>query len=202
MKIVHKEEILRKGAFAASKDLAVIESEIDAGIKSIRWPDGADGFYLNPAQGKGRGEGNGVKPIKTAFIDHLKTFGWEQETRIISKDGASMGPLDSGKETTFGRFGVEWETGNISSSHRALNKICLGVLNGDLIGGVLILPSAELYKFLTDRVGNYRELVPYLKLWKSIPYAEGAISIIVVEHDGCRDDAPRIPKGTDGRALL
>ncbi|NLS89760.1 hypothetical protein EYI23_17625 [Bacillus subtilis] len=26
-------------------------------------------------------------------------------------------------------FAVEWETGNIASSHRALNKIATGILN-------------------------------------------------------------------------
>jgi hypothetical protein len=49
---------------------------------------------------------------------------------------------------------------------------------------------------------SYRELVPYLPLWESVPYDEGVIFIIVVEHDGLKEGIARIPKGTDGRALL
>jgi hypothetical protein len=155
---------------------------------------------LDPASiGKKRGQGNGVKPIKLAFIDHLKSLGWKGEADLKA---LGMGPLDAAKETPFGKFAVEWETGNISSSHRALNKICLGVLKGELIGGVLLLPSIKLYKFLTDRIGNYKEITPYLDLWKNLPYSKGAVSILVVEHDGEMSGVPRIPKGTDGRAMV
>jgi hypothetical protein len=58
-------------------------------------------------------------------------------------------------------FCVEWETGNISSSHRAINKMALGILKDILIGGVLILPTRKMYSYLTDRVGNFPELAPY-----------------------------------------
>lgn len=118
------------------------------------------------------------------------------------KGVAGTGPLDAVKETPFGLFAIEWETGNISSSHRALNKICLGVLTGELAGGALVLPSTNLYPYQTDRIGNYREITPYLPLWESIPYIVGLIFVIVVEQDGLSKDSPRIKKGTDGRALL
>lgn len=203
MKIVHKEDITRKGDFTKSKLADQIDQEIQDGITAIVWPEGATGFYLDPnSKGKKRGEGNGVKPIKEAFITYLKSTGWKDELRVRTEGVAGTGPLDAVKETPFGVFAVEWETGNISSSHRALNKICLGVLRGELTGGVLILPSTALYPFLTDRIGNYRELIPYLEMWKSLPFEEGVISIIVVEQDGLKEGVPRIPKGTDGRALL
>lgn len=203
MKIVHIQNIVHKGKLADSDLIISINSEIKKAIKEISWPPKSKGFYLNPeSKGKKRGEGNGVKPIKEACITYLKNLGWEDEKRIRPKGVAGTGPLDIVRKTAFGLFTLEWETGNISSSHRALNKICLGVLNKELAGGVLVVPSKELYPFLTDRVGNYRELIPYLELWEKLPFDEGVISIIVVEHDGYKKNIPRIPKGTDGRALL
>jgi len=72
------------------------------------------------------------------------------------------GPIDAVKEMPDGRyFSVEWETGNISSSHRALNKMAVGLLDGMLVGGILILPSRDMYQYLTDRIGNYAEIEPY-----------------------------------------
>jgi hypothetical protein len=63
------------------------------------------------------------------------------------------------------------------------------------------VPSRELYKYLTDRVGNMRELEPYLKMWKSLPCKAGVLEIVVIEHDATSTKVPRIKKGTDGRAL-
>lgn len=203
MKIVHQEVIVDKGAIAGSSVLRTIKTEINSAIKSIKWPEDSKGFYLNPdLVGKGRGQGNGVKPIKQACITYLKECGWQEERRVRDKGVAGTGPLDALKRTKYGFFALEWETGNISSSHRALNKICLGVATGELAGGILVVPSDKLYPFLTDRVGNFRELIPYLPLWRMIPYKAGNICITVVEHDGLDKRAPRISKGTDGRALL
>lgn len=98
-------------------------------------------------------------------------------------------------------FVAEWETGNISSSHRAVNKMALGILTGILSGGVLVLPTRALYEYLTDRIGNIRELEPYLPLWRALPVANGFLSIAAVEHNAVSLDVPRIPKATAGRAL-
>ena len=97
---------------------------------------------------------------------------------------------------------IEWETGNISSSHRSLNKMALGLMRGTIAAGILVVPSRELYRYLTDRVGNMQELEPYLDLWKSIPCTFGGIlQVIAIEHDSTSTKVPRILKGTDGRAL-
>lgn len=203
MKIVDEITLISKGAFANSKELQTAMVHIREAIATISWPEGTDGFYLNPSsKGKGRGQGNGVKPIKDACITYLKGKGWQDELRVRSHGVAGTGPLDAVLTLPQGLFALEWETGNISSSHRALNKMCLGVMRGELIGGILVLPSAKLYPFLTDRVGNIRELVPYLPFWSSTPVKEGYLGLIVIEHDGEKDGSPRIPKGTDGRALL
>lgn len=98
-------------------------------------------------------------------------------------------------------FVVEWETGNISSSHRAINRIGLGIFERYVSGGVLILPSEKLAPYLTDRIGNEPELRPYHPLWRQWTRADPAyFAIIAVEHDSIAWDVPRVPKMTDGRA--
>jgi hypothetical protein len=126
---------------------------------------------------------------------------WKLEEPLHIAVAKRPGKLDAVLYTEYGPVAVEWETGNISSSHRALNKMTLGLLKGVLAAGVLIVPSREFYKFLTDRVGNFTELVPYLDLWRSIPCKQGILEIVVIEQDGTSTEVPRIPKGTSGRAL-
>ena len=117
MKIVHIQTIVKRGRFATSHEVSKIQEQIRQAIKEISWPIGKRGFYLNPtSRGKGRGEGNGVKPIKEACVTYLKGLGWKDELRLRPKGIAGTGPLDIVKETPFGLFGLEWETGNISSS--------------------------------------------------------------------------------------
>ena len=79
--------------------------------------------------------------------------------------------------------------------------MALGLMKGVLAAGVLVVPSRKLYKFLTDRVGNFDELEPYLDLWRAVPCSRGVLEIVVVEQDAESTLVPRIPKGTDGRAL-
>ena len=114
------------------------------------------------------------------------------------------GPIDATLPIGDKFFAVEWETGNISSSHRAINKMVTGILSGQLISGILILPSREMYFYLTDRVGNFRELEPYFDVWKQANYNinEGYLGVIEIEHDDVSNNVPKIAKGTDGRALV
>jgi hypothetical protein len=94
----------------------------------------------------------------------------------------------------------EWETGNISSSHRSLNKLALGLMRGDIQAGVLVVPSRVMYPYLTDRVGNVEELRWYFPLWEATPCNNGVLEIIVIEQDAESLSVPKIPKGTDGLA--
>ena len=64
-----------------------------------------------------------------------------------------------------------------------------------------VVPTRNLYKYLTDRVGNIDEIDPYFDLWRCVPCSEGVLEVVVVEHDAESLDVPRISKGTDGRAL-
>jgi hypothetical protein len=116
-----------------------------------------------------------------------------------------LGDFDFYSESVNGlRCVIEWETGNISSSHRSMNKLCL-VMLADLIDiGVVILPSQALYRHLTDRIGNWEELSPYLALWHNVGHSvkRGLLAVTVVEHDELTED-PRVPfisQGSDGRS--
>jgi len=78
----------------------------------------------------------------------------------------------------------------------------VGLLTGKLIAGVLVLPSRAMYNFLTDRIGNYREIKPYFPIWKALHASfPGYLAVIEVEHDLTSREVPLIQKGTDGRAL-
>ncbi len=80
--------------------------------------------------------------------------------------------------------------------------MALGIMKKILIGGMLILPTREMYKYLTDRVGNYPEIEPYFPLWSNLVVDEGVLAVMAIEHDSLSRSVPRIPKGTDGRSLL
>ena len=207
MKIIKWETLLDTGNYSKRTEFEIVKTQIQEAIKNVVWPPESSSFSIYPESGKKRGEGNGVKPIKLGFTSYLEKLGWALETKMgrNSAKGSYPGAFDCHYtfSTDLKPFVVEWETGNISSSHRAINRIALGILNSWISGGVLIVPSENLARFLTDRIGNEPELRPYVPLWKkweklsSMSY----LGIITIEHDKESFDVPRIPKGTDGRAI-
>jgi len=201
MKIIRIEPIIDAGVFSSSDDWEKIKTQIMQAIRSIEWPPGSGAFTLYDESGKKRGQGSGVKPIKTACMDMLKSLGWQLETPVDIATVKRPGPMDATCKANGRLFCVEWETGNVSSSHRAINKMALGILKKVLIGGALIVPTRKMYKYLTDRIGNFPELEPYFPLWKALRVEEGLLVVIAVEHDAVSINVPRIKKGTDGRAL-
>lgn len=204
LRLVKKEILIDDGVFSTNPSWQNIEKNILEAIKSVVNPIDSNKFLIYPEK-----EGNGVVPIKEMFLQFLKKKNWQLETPLAIAQRAKMGALDATIPVTQEMlskdkpklFAVEWETGNISSSHRALNKMTLGIMKGILAGGALILPTRKLYFYLTDRVGNYEELAPYFDLWKSITSARGLLAIYAVEQDGESTDVSKIRKGTDGRAL-
>jgi hypothetical protein len=125
---------------------------------------------------------------------------WTVEGPAKNQVGQALGDFDAVIVGPNGPIITEWETGNISSSHRSMNKITMLVSDGIVAAGVLVVPSRKLYEFLTDRIGNYRELEPYLKLWKSVPCKSGVVEIVVIEQDAESNRVPPIPKSTAGRS--
>jgi len=193
MRLIRTEYLIRSGAFATSAEGARIVDEIKTGITEVVWPATSNSFTINPTR-----KGNGVDAIKGNFLAHLASRGWQTEARMGIGD-MRPGPLDAVKKLYDSRsFAVEWETGNISSSHRAINKMIMGMQSGELAGGALVLPTRELYRYLTDRIGNFEELIPYFAWFRSCTHVQGLLAIFAIQHDDESVDAPLIPKRTDG----
>jgi hypothetical protein len=184
--IKHLDKKRAKGALLHGKII-----KFSQGVITVRLPNGEEANYP-------------VSPYTEVTSYDKNRIGIEGlaqlEGKNISLEARNPGDLDAGTHLENGKiFCVEWETGNISSSHRSLNKICLGILNEVLEGGVLILPTREMYDYLTDRVGNFEELLSYFEFWEQQPIG-GTLLIIAVQHDGVAPGIPLIPKGKDGMA--
>jgi hypothetical protein len=162
---------------------------------------GSGSFTIYPESGKKRNEGNGVLPIRNEFVAFLKSKGWVIEGPAKNALGQTLGDFDAVLRGPERPIVVEWETGNISSSHRSMNKLTMLLSGGVISAGVLAVPSRKLYVYLTDRIGNIQELEPYFGLWKSVPCESGVLEIVVFEHDAESTKVPRIPKITTGRSL-
>ncbi|MFD4538491.1 hypothetical protein [Streptomyces bauhiniae] len=214
MKITEWRALVDQGSYSSSPTFQRVEQDIVGAITDVVWPPGSDRFTIHPESGKERGQGNGVVPIKKSFAEALARRGWELERRAPRAKGAEQTVIKGSRPGAFDGhlsfpendplpFAVEWETGNISSSHRAINRIGLGLKLDYLSGGVLVVPSASLARYLTDRIGNAPELLPYHSLWEQWDFQEfGYFGIVTVEHDAESVEVPRIPKGKDGRAEL
>jgi Restriction endonuclease BamHI len=202
MKIVEDYNVIRRGPFPETEEWKRACRDVFDAVAAVVWPPGSKEFTIYPESGKKSGKGNGVKPIKLPCVWALERHGWKTEALPVIQNGIlGTGDLDALYETANGdKVGFEWETGNISSSHRAVNKLALAMLKGGLRGGLLVLPSDKLKVFLTDRIGNIGELRPYFPLWESLPVDNAALKVVVVEHDAQSWDVEKIPKATDGRA--
>lgn len=178
---------------------------------------------------------NGVVPLRQMFRKNLEDAGWNSEEPLSLKPyferirsdktipqvfrypspvaDAVHDPLHEGvgdfdfwlRSDTGFRTVIEWETGNISSSHRSLNKICLALMGGLIDAAVVIVPSNKLNVHLTDRVGNIRELQPYFYFWSAFGRSlmRGLLAIVEVEQDALvksTDERDFIPRGEDGNA--
>lgn len=202
MRLIEYHDILNPELFERSPALQAAWDDVCRAVALTDWPHGSGSFTIYPESGKKSGEGNGVKLIKMPCIRVLRERGWQVER--LPDVGSSVlrtGDLDALKTTPEGFVAFEWETGNISSSHRALNKLFLTMKETATIGSFLVVPSNRLKVYLTDRIGNIGELEPYFGLWRDLTGIDGALRIVVVEHDAESFDVPKIPKGTDGRAL-
>ena len=196
MKIVGVRRVIGKGPLAPSAEWEKIRESVIAALSAVDWPLGSGKFTVNPTP-----HGNGVQPIQERAAGMLDGKGWEAQRRWPISDIRQPGRMDAAYISSRGLVAFEWETGNIASSHRSINKICLGFTIGAIAGGILAISSRKLYPYLTDRVGNFGEIEPYIPLWSATPCQEAVFEIIVVEHDATNDDVPLIPKKMTGRAV-
>lgn len=213
MRIVESLNLVQAGSFPRTATWKRATGDVEQAIRLAVWPFSRKRFHLNPdpirdRKGKLDRHPNGVMLIKQPIINFLDSSGWKTEALPelpVGEDGKDVlrtGDLDA-LLLDRGRYvGFEWETGNVSSSHRAINKLLDGITRGTLQGGILVLPMRETQRYLTDRVGNFEELAPYFELWRRYPIEEGALRLFGVAHDILDSTVPHIPKGKDGRALI
>lgn len=140
---------------------------------------------------------NGVVPIKEDCYQLLEeTYGWFRE-KPLDSFSEKGGPIDVYKEfqnnKALLRVGLEFETGNISSAHRSMNKLTIGIANDDIDFAVLIMPVSALSYYLTDRVSNYEELQPYYSLVNDYPFV-----FLGFDAESYSDTYPVLQKGRDG----
>jgi len=158
VKLVTITDLIKQGEFPSSAAWTRVERDVRAAIAAVCWPPGADTFTIYAQSGKRRGEGNGVTPVKRGFVTKLTDLGWKLEGNF-AKPEADIEPA-----LRPGAFDA-W----------------LALLHGRISGGVLILPTRDLARFLTDRVGNYPELAPYFPLWSSLNVRNGYLGVLAVE---------------------
>jgi hypothetical protein len=198
VKIVESVDIISAGDFPHSGTWQSACLEVEEAIRCTDWPHGSGSFVINPKR-----KGNGVKPIKAPCILRLQEQGWRVEALPpLASNVLRPGDLDALVVRDGHYIAFEWETGNITSSHRALNKFVLGLIHRAIIGCFLVVPSRAMYTYLTDRVGNMEELRPYFPLWSaaSAKVEEAVLRIYAVQQDATAERVRLIPKGTDGRA--
>ncbi len=220
--------IFDQGNIVSSTDWQAIHESYVRSIQSIDFPQGSGTLVLRRKfkRPDGQWNRNGVVYLKRRFLNHMvDDEHWHAEVGFnLGKDRKpcklQLYPsLETYQEPITSEFGgfdlvttaptgthvaIEWETGNISSSHRSMNKLAIALATGTIQAGALIVPSRNLYEHLTDRIGNIGELSGYLSMWKDLePRVErGLLAISVVEHDMLTDDEahPYLPAGNDGRA--
>lgn len=215
-----------RGNIASSEDWRSIHQSFVRSIEAVHFPPNSGSLTLRRKRRgpDGKWIRNGVVYLKRRFLDHLVGVeGWRSEhgltldrlnlptdvmlypsmERHLEPVMGKYGPFDFATTAPGGtRVAIEWETGNISSSHRSVNKLAIGVESGQIHAGLTIVPSRDLYAHLTDRIGNINELSGYLAMWKGMGESveRGLLAIVVVEHDALRDDGEYLPVGNDGRA--
>lgn len=215
------------GGIVSSQDWQAVHESYVRSIESIDHPVGSGSLTLRRKVKlpNGQWQRNGVGYLRRRFLDHIvRTEGWHPEGGVDLGEALppSVGLYPSMEQhhepvtSEFGGFdlvttapsgtrvAIEWETGNISSSHRSMNKLAIALESGIVGAGVLIVPSRALYEHLTDRIGNIGELSGYLRMWQSLGRSVecGLLAVTVVEHDRLTDDEhiSYLAVGNDGRA--
>ena len=123
MRIVQVETLISRGTYSGSADWHNTRHNLHQAIREVDWPHGSGTFAIYPERGKRRREGNGVTPIEQVLMETLHEQGWQLEEPMDIATVRRPGKLDAVRYTENGPVALEWETGNTSSSHRALNGV-------------------------------------------------------------------------------
>lgn len=228
MKWLRTMVLFDQGNVISSVDWKNLHESYVRAIASIEHPRGSGSLTLRRKVRlpNSQWKRNGVGYLRKEFLAFMRDReGWEAESDVsLSRDREqpplllypSMEEYREPITSDFGgfdfmataangtRIAIEWETGNISSSHRSMNKLTIALSGGLVEVGVLIVPSRALYEHLTDRIGNIGELSGYLAMWEGLKSVveRGLLAITVVEHDHLTDseEIEYLAVGGDGRA--
>jgi hypothetical protein len=174
--------------------------QLECGLQRMIHPSHASEFRLHPEK-----KANGVVPIKKQFMNNMMEQEWNVEGLDTDIQQYKFDVVKCIEESTF--VVCEWETGNISSSHRALNRIFKAISHNHVTAAVLILPDRDMYTYLTDRVGNYEELEPYFCIYTDLVKAyslspQHHIEVIGFQYDKLDTSVPVLPKLSYRRAPI
>ena len=171
--------VFDQGNVIGTGDWKAIHDSFVRSIQSIEHPAGSGSLTLRRrATIDARDTRNGVRPLRDQFLTHMVSVeGWKSEGLVdLAKTRAqvsvklfpTMSDYEEPITSSFGEFdfattaaggskiAIEWETGNISSSHRSLNKLCIALATGIIEVGVLVVPSRQLYLHLCLCAENSR----------------------------------------------
>lgn len=228
MKWLRTMVLFDQGNVISSVDWKNLHESYVRAIASIEHPRGSGSLTLRRKVRlpNSQWKRNGVGYLRKEFLAFMRDDeGWEAESDVSLPRDREQPPLllypsmEQYREPITSDFGgfdfmamaangtriaIEWETGNISSSHRSMNKLTIALSGGLVEVGVLIVPSRALYEHLTDRIGNIGELSGYLAMWEGLKSVveRGLLAITVVEHDHLTDseEIEYLAVGGDGRA--
>jgi len=224
MRIERVKTIVDQGDFSMADEWEEAREQALESVREVDWPPGTGEFTVYPKK-----EANGVKPATQLFernidekplwmetgrthfksllremdlleeaVEMLGEYMEDPESFVNSSWFDAMAEVEVDGERHIVVF--EWETGNISSSHRSLNRIMVGFLSGIITAGIVGLPTRNLYQYSTDRIGNFQELYPYFMIYEALNerVENGVFEVVAFEQDAESMDVPAIPKGSDG----
>jgi transcriptional regulator with XRE-family HTH domain len=141
-------------------------------------------------------------PTRITFGKVLRKY--RLQHKLSQEDLAELAGLDRTYISQLERGLKSPSIQTLFSLSKALQIKAHTLIQEVLIGGILLVPTKKMARYLTDRIGNFPELTAYFPFWRSQAQLikEGILEIIAVEHDAESFDVPRISKNTDGRALL
>lgn len=208
MQIIAKYDVIDAGGASSSELWKRAVEDVETAIARIDWPWGSGKFKLNPNP-REREDGtfevknpNGVVPIKKPALEYLNSRGWKSEGKPRFPEHVLLTPRDVDAMLTLpdGCAGFEWETGNVSSSHRAISKLLDALHYEALVAGFLAVPMGATQRHLTDRIGKFEEISNYFEHWSRYPIQRGVLRVYGIQHDELDPDVEHIPKGSDGRS--
>lgn len=106
--------------------------------------------------------GNGSAPkIRAAILGGLATKGWSGEVALSSNSEITITSAKS-------KIGLCLQTGNVSRTYADLMKLQKLYVDGAIIAGIVIVPSASCAKKIGSNVANSARLSKELKIFERV----------------------------------